>query len=177
MKIVKYVLIGLGVLIVAFLGLGLIIPREYTLEKTALIDCPKAQLHSKVSNLRSMNEWSPWADYDPDMKNTYQGEDGQVGSVSSWEGNDKVGKGKQEITSITTDKVETKLSFIEPWESEATSYILLKDQGDKTEVTWGMKGQNDYPFNAMSVFMDMDDMIGKDFERGLDKLKVLCKNN
>jgi hypothetical protein len=35
-----------------------------------------------------------------------------------------------------------------------------------------MKGTHGYVARAMSVFMDMDKMIGPDFEKGLASLKV-----
>jgi effector-binding domain-containing protein len=111
------------------------------------------------------------------MVPTYEGEDGTVGFVSTWE-SDKVGSGKQEITSITDNTVETELTFYMPWgESVSTGYMHAADVTDGTEVTWGIRGENDFIGRIFGVFMNMDKSIGPMFEEGLDSLKALVERD
>ena len=174
MKIFKYVLITIAAIVVIFLVLGLFAPKEYKVERSITINAPQQVVMDQVKSLKNMQEWSPWAEQDPDMKITYEGTDGEVGSVSKWEG-DKMGQGMQEVTAISENRVETKLTFIEPWESECTAYFQLDPEGEAVKVTWVMEGQNSFPWNALSLLMSMDKMIGKDFEKGLEKLKTRCE--
>lgn len=176
MKALKIILITIITLIALILLIGLFAPKKYKVERSIDINAPLDVIMDQVSNLRNVNEWSPWSEYDPDMKSSYSGTDGEVGSSSEWQGNKKVGKGKQEITKITENRVETKITFIEPWESVSSSYIQCDQEGAAVKVTWGFEGKNPYPWNALCVFMSMDKMLGKEFEKGLKKLKERCEN-
>ncbi|MBX9853520.1 MAG: SRPBCC family protein [Cytophagaceae bacterium] len=175
MKIVKIALLGVLGILGIFLILGLILPKEFNVERSVVINAPKDTVLNQAKSLKNAQQWSPWAELDPNMKVTYTGVDGTVGSASTWEGNDKVGKGKQEILAVTDSQVDIKLNFIEPWESESRAYFKIEPQGNATKTTWGIKGSNPYPFNAFCIFMDMDSMLGKDFEKGLNKLKAICE--
>lgn len=175
MKIIKYFLITIFAVIAALLIAGLFIPKEVHVERSIVINAPHNVIHEQVSSLQKINEWSPWKDYDAEMKVRYEGEDGEVGSVSHWEGNKDVGKGSQEITSITEDRIETKVHFLEPWESKMIATYTLEKKEEGIKVTWGSDGESPYPFNVFSLFMDMDEMIGKDFEKGLARLKEISE--
>ena len=120
-----------------------------------------------------MNEWSPFIEGDPNMQITYGGTEGQVGSSSAWKSKE-MGEGSQTITKLTSDRVETELNFKEPMEGHATSYFQTTPEGKTVKATWGMQGRNPYPFNIMCLFMD--NMIGKDYEKGLAKLKTRCES-
>jgi hypothetical protein len=176
MKILKYIGIGIAAIIGIFLIIALFVPKDFTYERSIVINAPKDIIMPQVTSLKKSNAWSPWMEKDPNLKISYEGADGEVGSKSSWKGNDEVGEGNQEITSITPNRVETKLNFVKPFESTSMSYTQLDEQGAAaTKVTWGFKGSNPYPFNAICLFMDMDAMIGKDFEKGLSRLKAVCE--
>ncbi len=129
----------------------------------------------EVSSLEQMQNWSPWAEMDPNMMVTYEGNVGSLGSVSKWKGNKDVGSGEQTITNITENRIETQLKFHEPWESTADAFIQIDPEGDATQVTWSFTSPAPFPWNAMMLFMNMDEMLGKDFEKGLNKLKVLAE--
>jgi effector-binding domain-containing protein len=175
MKVVKYILIGILAIVALLLIIGLFVPKETKVERSISINAPKDAVMAQIKSLKNMNNWSPWADYDSEMKVEYEGTDGEVGSTSKWEG-DTVGKGSQTITSITEDRVEIDVHFLKPYESKAQAYYNLETEGEGTKVTWGITTHSPYPFNVMSLFMDMDAMIGKDFENGLNKLKVICES-
>lgn len=176
-RALKITLIVLGSLIGIFFILALIAPKEYKVERSVNIKAAPPVILEQIRSLKNMHEWSPWRDYDPNMKVEFSGTDGQVGSKMSWTGNDDVGTGNQEITAVTDSRVDTKVIFVEPWQSEMDGYFLLEPAGGETKVTWGMAGKNPFPFNAFSLFMNMDEMIGKDFQKGLDKLKARVESN
>lgn len=176
MKIIKYLLIGIVVIVAAFFTLALITPNDYSVERSIVINADKAFIMDNVRSLKNMQKWSPWAEYDPNQKVSYTGNDGEVGSVSRWEGNEDVGVGEQEVTKITDNRVETELRFIEPWESVSNAYVQVDEVEEGYKVSWGFTGTNPFPMNAMGVFMNMDEMIGKDFEKGLNKLKAMAES-
>src|SRR3546814_805998 len=110
---------------------------------------------------------------DPNAVTTASGTDGTVGFVYAWDGK-KIGKGEQEITNIVEgERMDTQLRFKEPFESEASCYLLTEAQGEsQTVVKWGISGKSPYPFNLMSLFFDM----GNDFEEGLQGLKTILES-
>ena len=124
-----------------------------------------------------MDQWSPWMEYDPNMKNEFSGTDGQVGAKNTWDSEvENVGAGSQEIVEIIAPTLfKTKLVFIRPFESEADGFVKLKPDGDKTNVSWGFESTMSYPFNIMKLFMNMEESIDKDFTLGLSKLKAICE--
>jgi uncharacterized protein YndB with AHSA1/START domain len=174
MKILKIVGIVLLALILIVLGLGLVMPKAYTVERSVVINKPRTEVFTLVSTLRNQEKWSPWLDYDPHAKVTYAGTDGTVGSTYAWSGNDDIGKGEQEIKEITPNEmVHNEVRFEEPFASVGQVYFILADEGNATKVTWKMEGEQVYPMNVMSPMMD--GMLGKEFAKGLTKLKNLAE--
>jgi len=123
-----------------------------------------------------MQKWSPWVELDTNMKNTFEGTDGEVGSKNSWTGNDDVGEGSQTITSVSELKVEANLHFIRPFESKAKVDYVLAAEGENTKVTWGFTSHASYPFNGIFMIMMNLGGMNKDFDKGLGKLKALCES-
>src|SRR5687768_15750407 len=117
MKALKYILIGIVCLVVIICLLGLILPKDYTVARSTVINAPQPVVMDNIKSLKTMDEWSPWSKRDPNIKQEFKGTDGEVGSSNEWEGNDDVGKGKQEISAVTDNTVDIKLTFLEPWES------------------------------------------------------------
>lgn len=107
------------------------------------------------------------------MIKTFTGVDGEVSFVSKWDGNKDVGSGEQEITEIFEGKrIESELRFLKPWKSTSNAFMVVEPKEDaQTEVTWGFDGENKFPSSIFMLFMNMDKMIGKDFEEGLQNLK------
>lgn len=172
MRALKTVAIILMALITLLVLLGLTGKDHFRYERSVTIDAPATVVYGHISTLAGMDQWSPWNELDPQMRKRIEGEDGTVGAVYSWEGNDKVGKGEQRIDSLVPDKlVRTRLRIIEPWSSESDALVELQPEEAGTRVTWAMVGRNDFMGRLMAKFMDMDAMVGKDFEKGLAMLK------
>jgi hypothetical protein len=130
-----------------------------------------------IKYLKKQQEWSPWAKRDLNMVSKFTGADGEVGAVSYWKGNKDVGEGEQEITSIVEgERVDGQLRFLKPFKSTSDCYLTVTEKGrEQTEVVWGFKGKNKFPMSIMMLFMNMDKMVGKDFEEGLMNLKGILE--
>ncbi|MCB9169318.1 MAG: SRPBCC family protein [Flavobacteriales bacterium] len=176
MRALKTILIILGAIIGLLIILGLIGPKTSVVQRSTTIAAPADVVYPMVASLRTMHDWSPWKDMEKDQKVEFSGEDGTVGSMQMWEG-DTVGKGSMEVIELEANKhVGTDLKFIEPWEAESKVDLDLEEEGDAgTKVTWKMTQQNGFMGRIMSVFMDMDKMVGPDFEKGLAKLKTMAE--
>ncbi len=174
MKILKY--IGLGILgvIVLVLLVAAFAKKEYAVERQIVINKPKSEVFGYIKMLKNQDNYSVWAQRDPNMKKEYRGEDGTVGFVSAWDSqNEHVGKGEQEIKKIVEgERIDFELRFYKPFESTEPAYMITETVTDnQTTVKWGFSGKMKYPMNLMLLFMNMEEMLGKDFEQGLTNLK------
>ena len=157
MKVLKTILYILIALVLVLVLLGFAGPKSFDVSRTVEIDAPKSIVYNYLKSLKKQNDWGPWREEDPDMVITYEGEDGTVGFSSEWKG-DKAGSGKQTIRSLEGNTVETDLVFYLPWgESTSTGYMNASDSGKGTEVTWGIRGENDFisrilNFNFTKIF-------------------------
>ena len=175
MKALKNIAIGLGLLVVLLLIVALFVPKNFSYEKSVTINAPVDSVWNNVNSLSALDKWSPWTDHDPQMKKELSGMDGTVGARQSWESN-IVGSGSQTIAAIEKPSLlETQLNFYKPYKSQGKAYVRLMAEGSGTKATWGMTGHMPYPMNLMHVFMNMDKMMGKDWDNGLSKLKKLSE--
>ena len=145
------------------------------IEKSIIIERPQNEVFMFLKYTKNQNEFSVWANIDPNMKSTFTGTDGAVGAISSWESKVKeVGIGEQEITKINEGKrLDFELRFKEPMNDTAMGFMPTEMISDnQTKVKWGINGLIPYPINLMLPFMKMDDMIGNDLQKGLENLKV-----
>jgi len=150
----------------------------YVVERSATIAASPAEVFERVGNLQGWDDWSPWAEMDPNMNKTYGGEPGAVGSSYHWTGNRKVGEGQMTIKATEPDEhVVIDLRFVKPFKSESVTEVVLTPAGESTEVTWRMTGENNFMTKVMGVFgRGMDKMVGPDFEKGLAKLKRISES-
>lgn len=176
MKVVKFIGIGLLALIGLILFVALFIPKEFAYEKSIVINAPIDSVWNRTNSLAAMDKWSPWNAHEPNMKKEYSGTDGTIGAKQTWDGK-IVGKGAQTITKIEKPTLfETELVFFEPQESHGKGFVKLEILGSGTKATWGMTGTMPYPFNVMTLFMNMEKSMGKDWDNGLSELKRLSEN-
>lgn len=172
----KKILLVLAVAIVALLVVIATRPDSYRVQRSAKIDGPPNAVFATLADFHSFAKWSPWEKRDPAMKRTISEPASGVGASYAWEGNDDVGKGKMTITeSVPPTRLVQRLEFIEPFPSVADTSFEVKPDGAASNVTWAMTGKNNFMGKAFSLFMDMDAMIGKDFEEGLANLDRVVK--
>ena len=176
---IKKILIAVLALIVLLVAtvviLAFALPGDYRVERQITINKPKAEVFGYLKMLKNQNEWGPWAKKDPNMKVEYRGTDGNPGFVSAWKSeNGELGEGEQEIKKVVDgERIETELRFKAPFETTNNAYIVTEAAGEnQTKVKWGFTGSMPKPFNVMSLVMDMDTIVGKEFDEGLNTLKA-----
>ncbi len=181
---VKKVLLGLlglvGVFVLVVLALAATKPDRFEASRSREIAAPRSAVAPLVADLRSWERWSPWSDLDPDQTLTYGDTTTGPGAWYAWEGNDQVGRGRMEIAAVDegADRtaIDYRIHFIEPFESQGDVRMELADTaGGGTNVTWSMASDQSFMEKIMCVFIDMDAMIGRDFERGLERIDRLAR--
>ncbi|MEO6681200.1 MAG: SRPBCC family protein [Ginsengibacter sp.] len=180
MKLLKKILIVIGILIAIPLIVAIFVKKDYAVEKEIIINKGKAEVFEYIKHLKNQDNFSKWATMDPNMKKTYRGTDGKVGFVSAWESDmDDVGTGEQEIKKITEgERIDFELRFLKPFEATEPAYMTTEAINEnQTKVKWGFSGHMNYPMNLMMLFMDIEKMIGDDLQTGLARLKVVLEGN
>lgn len=171
MKILKVIGIILAIVVVLAIILVIALPTKYNVERSVTIDAPKNIVFTQVAKFENFITWSPWTKLDPNMTYEITGTDGEVGAAYSWSGNDSVGTGSLTTVALTEDRIDQKLDFTSPWEAHDLAYYEFDDTPEGIKVTWGLDGNLARPMNLMGLFMSMEDMIGSDYEKGLESLK------
>ncbi len=170
------ILIALATLIVAFLAIIALQPADFRIERSTTIAAPPAAVFRHVNDFHLWNAWSPWAKIDPAMQQTFAGAPTGTGAVYTWTGNKEVGEGRMTITeSRPPDLVRITLEFLKPFAATNVTEFQFKAAEAQTTVTWVMTGTNNFMLKALGLFMNMDRMIGADFEKGLSQLKAVAE--
>lgn len=175
MKILKRILLVLIALIALVLIIAAFVPRDYKIEREVVINKPEREVFEYIKYIDNQDNFSKWNMADPNKKVERTGADGTVGYIYKWDGNDDVGAGEQEITSITEgERIEMALRFKRPMEGFANTYMTTEPVAEgNTKVKWGMYGKSSYPFNLLNF--TIDNMLGKDIQAGLDNLKTVLE--
>lgn len=169
----------LAVAVVGVLGAAMMQPDTTHVERSTTIKASPADVYAYANDFKKFRDWNPWDEMDPQIKLTYSSETPVgKGAWYTWEGNDQVGKGKMSIKdTVENQKVVNDLEFIEPFPSTAVVTFTLTPDGENTKVTWGFDAENNFGSKVFGLFVDMDEMLGKDFAHGLDKLKVAAEKS
>lgn len=178
MRILKIILLIIAIIVAIPLILALFVKKEYSVEREVVINKPKQHVYDYVKYLKNQNNYSKWANMDPNMRKEFKGTDGTVGFVSAWDSDkDDVGKGEQEIVKIEEGRrIDYEIRFIKPFESTAPAYMTTEPVSEnQTKVKWGFTGRMPYPMNVMQLFMDLPGMIGNDLQTGLNNLKSILE--
>ncbi len=173
---IKTIIIVIVVLIGGVLILAATKPDIFRVQRAAVIKAPPVRIFALIDDFKAWGSWSPWEKKDPAMKRTYGATTRGKGAAYAWEGNKDVGQGSMEITaSIPSSKIALKLDFLKPFEAHNSVEFTLETRGDTTNVTWTMQGPTPYFAKIIHVFINMDKMVGKDFEAGLANLKAAAE--
>ena len=171
----KKILALLAVAIVAVLGFAATRPDSFTVQRSTLVKASPAKLYPLISDLKAFNTWNPFSAADPTSKITYAGATTGKGAAYTWQGGES-GEGRMELTDAQEgSKVTYKLDFTKPMQAQNVVEFSLEPQGDATNVTWAMRGPMPFVSKVMTLFFDMDTMVGGEFEKGLVSLKALAE--
>ncbi len=149
---------------------------EFEIARSTTIAADPARIHALIDDFHAWTDWSPWEQLDPNLQRTYSGPPSGVGAHYAWEGNRKAGTGSMEITRSTPERIDLVLVFAKPWKAKNDVSFTLTPVGDAgTEVTWRMTGEHKGLMALFARVFNMDKLIGKDFDKGLARLKVLAE--
>jgi len=172
----EIVLIALAVIIVVFLIIVAMQPAQYRVARSATVAAPAQAVFAQVNDFHKWEAWNPWGKIDPAMKHSYAGAPAGTGAIYTWVGNKEVGEGRMTIIeSRPNDLIRIKMEFFKPFAGNSIAEFTFKPEGNQTAVTWSMTGENNFMAKAIHLFINMDKMIGGQFEKGLTQIKSLVE--
>jgi uncharacterized protein YndB with AHSA1/START domain len=175
-KVIAVIAVLLAIAIAVVLILAATKPDRFSVRREITVQAPAEKIFPLINDFHQWVAWSPYEHKDPALKRTYSGAESGKGAVYGWDGNNDVGSGRMEILeSAVPSKIVIQLDFFKPFEGHNTAEFTMLPQGDATHVTWLMHGPAPFINKLMQVFMNLDKMIGKDFEAGLVNLKTVTE--
>jgi hypothetical protein len=150
---------------------------DFEVVRSTTIAAAPDRVHGLIDDFHAWRAWSPWEDVDPNLEREYSGAESGPGAKYAWEGNRRAGKGNMEIVSSTPERIEVRLAFEKPW--NATNQVvfdLTPSGGTATDVTWRMNGRTTGFQSLFTKLVPMDRLVGKDFEKGLARLKAAAES-
>src|SRR5688572_30435453 len=172
---VKKIVLVLGVLVAVLIAVIALQPSEFAIERETVIAAPPDVIFPHLESPKALDVWSPWIKMDPKIVVKYEGPESGVGASETWEG-PEMGVGSLTVTGVKpNEEVELSLEFLKPMQATNRALFTLTPVGDATRVAWRMEGKNNFVAKAASLVMDMDEMVGSTFEKGLADLKTLAE--
>jgi len=154
-------------------------PNTIEVTRSITIQAPPEKIFPLIDDFHHWPGWAPQDKEDPTMKRIYSGEESGAGAISDWQGTGNAGKGRMTIMeSVAPNKVVVRVDFVRPFAAHNVNEFVLEpnEPGTSTKVTWTMRGPNLFFMKVMGVFMNMDHMLGKHFETGLQNLKIVSES-
>jgi uncharacterized protein YndB with AHSA1/START domain len=175
-EIITIIAVIIAITIAIVLILAATKPNMLRVQRATSIKAPPERIFPMINDFHQWRSWSPYEERDPALKRSYEGPDSGRGAVYAWDGNKNVGSGRMEILEASVpSKITIKLDFFKPFEGHNTAEFTMLPQGDVTNLTWTMVGPAVFMSKVMQVFINLDHMIGRDFEVGLANLKKLAE--
>jgi hypothetical protein len=175
-KIILRIVVALGAIIALVLIYASTRPDTFRVERTISIKASPERIYAQINDFHAWRAWSPFEKIDPEMKRTYDGPASGTGAIYAWQGNSSIGSGSMQILdTVQHSKITVKLDFITPFEGHNMAQFTLVPANGSTNVTWAMYGPNTYLGKVMSVFFNMDKMVGPQFEKGLTDLRSISE--
>jgi uncharacterized protein YndB with AHSA1/START domain len=176
LKIMAIIGAVIMVAIVVVLIMAALKPNVFRVQRATLIKAPPEKIFPLINDYRNWASWSPYEKKDPAMKRTFSGAASGKGAVYEWDGDKNVGHGRMEILDAPPpSKVTLKLDFMRPFEAHNIVDFVIEPRSEGASVTWDMRGPVPFMGKVMHVFINMDRMVGTDFEIGLANLKAIAE--
>jgi hypothetical protein len=170
------ILIALAIIVVVFVVIVALQPSEFKVVRSTTISAPAPAAFAQVNDFHKWEAWNPWGKLDPTMKQAYEGAPAGTGAIYTWSGDNEVGEGRMTITeSRPSDLIRIKLEFFKPFAATNTAEFTFKPEGNQTAVRWSMTGNNNFMAKAVHLFMNMDKMVGGQFDKGLASMKSVVE--
>lgn len=162
--------------VVAILAIAATKSDTFHVRRSISIEADPERIAAQIIDFRKWTSWSPYEKYDPAMKRSFSDPSTGKGALYEWRGNSDIGAGRMEITGVSPSMISIKLDFLEPMEAHNLVEFTLKPEGKSTKLTWEMHGPLSFIGKVIHVFIDMDRMVGRDFEAGLENLKSIAES-
>jgi hypothetical protein len=150
-------------------------PDSFRVVRTLSVQAPPEKLQPLIADLHQFNTWNPF-NRDPKVKGEYRGPATGPGSAYHFEGG-KSGAGSLRIVDTAPRQVRMELHMLQPLEARNAIEFTLQPRDGATDVTWSMQGAMPYVSRLIGLFVDMDRMIGAEFENGLAALKLRAERH
>jgi len=172
----EIILIIVAVVIAGFVLIVALQPSPFRIARSATMAASPTTVFAQVNDFHNWEGWSPWAKIDPTMTQSYEGAASGTGAKYAWHGK-KVGQGRMTILdSRPHDLIVIKLEFLKPFQATNSAEFTFQPEGGQTRVTWSMSGQRNFMLKAFGLFMSMDKMLGREFEKGLAQMKAIAES-
>ncbi len=168
----KKIVVAAAALLLALLVVISLQPATFHVERSVTIASPPDRVRALIDDFHAWRSWSPWEKLDPDMQRHYDGAASGVGAKYAWQGRKEVGEGRMTVAQSDDSHVVIELEFLKPFAATNTATFTFTKTERGTHTTWAMDGKNNFISKAFHLVMDMDKLVGADFERGLASLKT-----
>lgn len=176
MSALKKLLVVVGVLITLFVVTSFFISKDYSVERTIVINAEPSEIYPYIVDLKEWSKWGVWFKRDPNMELNFSGPDRAIGMRSEWK-SDTEGNGEMEITQLEHNRRVLYRLYFPDYDMGSTGAFEIRPTSNGSVVTWRDEGSVDNnPINRYFALM-MDGMIGPDFEMGLENLKILAEKS
>ena len=171
---------NLAILMTAVLAICVVVvllqSSELRVSRSVTIEAPAGTVFEQVNDFHKWQGWSPWEKVDPQMTRTYEGPAQGTGASYVWSGNDQAGEGRMTITeSKPNELIRIRLDFVRPMPSTNELEFTFQPKGNATEATWTLTGRKNFLMKALSPFMSIDNILGSEFEKGLEAMKKIAE--
>lgn len=171
----KKVLIGVAAALALLLVVIALQPATFHFERSITMAAPPEAAFAQVNDFHAWRAWSPWEKIDPGLQRSFEGPTAGVGAKYAWVGNKQVGEGRMTIEKSEPALIQIKLEFLKPFAATNVATFTFAKTAEGTKTTWAMDGHNNFISKAFHLVMDMDKMLGPDFERGLAAMKTAAE--
>ena len=174
MKIIQWTLAVIGVLVLACVVVGFLLPSSFTVQRSIVINAPPKKVYDLIVEPKKWTQWAAWNQRDPDMRITYSGPPFGMGAKWAWQSKSE-GTGTMEFTRVDPDRAVEYSLWFPDFGMRSTGALRLEPSGNATRVTWSAAG--DVGGNPLKHYLTlmMDRWIGPDFDAGLANLKALAE--
>ena len=171
---IKWLLIAmLGLAALLALG-GLLLSPKFKVARNTLVAAPADKVYALVANPRGWKAWSVWNQRDPAMQIIYTGPESGAGAAWAWKSASE-GDGKMSFTAAQPGQRVAYDLYFPDFGTTSAGDLTFAPEGNSTRVTWTMNGDmgSNPLFRWFALFAD--GMVGKDFEAGLARLKLVAE--
>ena len=171
----KKIVGGIVAVIVILVIVVAVQPSDFKITRSIVIESGAAPIFGYINDLHRWEAWSPYEKADPEMKKTFEGPPAGEGAKYTWE-SAKMGHGRMTIVKVQDPTyISIDLEFMKPMAARNVAEFVIQPEGSGSKVTWSMTGKNGFLGKAFCLFMNMDKMVGGDFDKGLAELKRIVE--